>query len=203
MTNMQKPCTKILGHTHVIIRPHPFSLPQANRNYNPTSIIRTPLASSNIQAYKQKVRIIKSIFDVQLTTPTPISCSTYLRLNEHFDVSSQFWLRITAHTLHDLLERYFSAPKCHLHKHNKQWLHCTLLHMRTSISHPIFVLWPAFLLGSEVRIIEVGLYHHTLVGYSYDNMTTYCTTPLILFRSWPLLPPISVLINASARLSIV
>ena len=39
---------------------------------------------------KQKVWIIESIFDVQLTTPIPINYSVYLKHTKHFNVSSHF-----------------------------------------------------------------------------------------------------------------
>ena len=82
-----------------------------------------------------------------------LSCEHH-RVTKHFTVSSRFSLRIIAHL-------HFTWPSCRiflLHEQSKWWLHCTLLHMRTSISCLTFVLWPALLLGSKVWIIEVGLY---------------------------------------------
>ena len=53
----------------------------------------------------------ESIFNVRLTMPTPISYSIISQA--YWTIQSfilYFWLRTTAHALHDLLERYFGSP---------------------------------------------------------------------------------------------
>ena len=43
---------------------------------------------------------------------------------------------------------------CRSYEHSEQWLHYTLLHMRTLISYPLFVLRPALFAWLEVQIIK-------------------------------------------------
>ena len=93
----------------------------------------------------------ESIFDVQLTTPTPIS-HIYHRLTVFYPILAWEW-QLT-HALHNLLEHHFSTPNCRSHEHSKRWLHCSLLCMCISISYPIFVLWLALFAWLKVRIIE-------------------------------------------------
>ena len=62
----------------------------------------------------------------------------------------------------------------HSHEKSERWLHCTLY---CACAHqllcPAFVLWPALLLGSEIRIIKVELY---LCMHVSSNMSSTCSS---------------------------